>query len=162
MTTSNTYMHQVASELRHHHVRHTLFLLYMIVVIPTTCLLTMWYFSTYVGWISHGELETHTSTFGVKALSILFGGASLICGLGALFRHVWACMATRTFLFLSIFYPVGMYLLQMKHLHWHYHAPFSGFMWVAVPAAINGILWYLHTRTEHYMEPEYCRRCRNK
>lgn len=162
MATTHHYAQTLESELKHHHVRHALFLMYLIVVIPATCLLTMWYFSTYASWISHGELDVQPSTFGVKVLSVAFGLASLTCGLGTLFKRVWACTATPMFMFASIFYPVGMYLLQMKHLHWHYHAPFSGFMWVVIPAAINGVIWYLHTRTEHHMEPEYCRSCRNK
>lgn len=146
-------------ECSHHRFRHALFLLYLLLVIPVTCLLAMTYFHTYLDWISRGELDGNATITTMQVLSLAYIVSSVICGLAVLFHKVWACRVTQAFLLLSSFYPVAIYLLQMKNLHWHLHSPLVGFLWVLIPSVINGALWLLHTRSEHHMQIDYCQSC---
>ena len=143
-------------ERSHHRFRHTLFQLYLLLGIPITCLLTMTYFRTYHDWISRGELSSHSVMVVVQILSLVYIISSIICGLAVLFHKVWACRITQAFLLLSAVYPIAIYLLQMKNLRWHLHSPLIGFLWVLIPSAINGALWFMHTRSEQNMQIDRC------
>lgn len=158
---SNTLSNQ-DRECSHHKIRHTLFQIYLLVIVPITCLLAMTYFRTYMEWISRGELNGTPLMVGVQVLSLIYIVASVICGLGVLFHQPWAQKVTQNFLLLSVLYPLAIYLLQMKVLHWHLHSPFIGFLWVLVPAVINCAIWTMHSRSEHHMQIDYCLECRQK
>lgn len=149
-------------ECAHHGIRHTLFQAYLLVIVPITCLLAMTYFRTYLEWVSKGELNGAPLVMGMQLLSLVYIVASVICGLAVLFHQPWAQKVTQSFLLLSVLYPLTLYLLQMKVLHWHIHSPFIGFIWVLVPAIANCALWFMHTVSEHHMQIDYCLECRKQ
>ncbi|BBG28863.1 hypothetical protein [Zymobacter palmae] len=149
-------------ERTHHAIRHTLFQIYLLMVVPVTCLLAMTYFRTYLEWISRNELNGSPLMVSVQILSLMYIVASVICGLGVLFHQPWAQKVTQNFLLLSVLYPLSIYLLQMKILHWHLHSPFIGFVWVLVPALVNCAIWTMHARSEHHMQIDYCLECRKQ
>lgn len=149
-------------EYTHHGVRHALFQVYLLMVVPITCLFAMTYFRAYLDWISKGELNGSPLMMGVQILSLIYIVTSVICGLAVLFHQPWAQKVTQSFLLLSVLYPLAFYVLQMKVLHWHMHSPFIGFLWVLVPAIINCAIWIMHTRSEHHMQIDYCLECRKQ
>ena len=148
--------------LTHHIIRHTLFQVYLLMVVPITCLVAMTYFRTYLDWISRGELNGTPPVVGVQLISLVYIIASVICGLGVLFHQPWDQKATQQFLLLSVLYPIAIYLLQMKIMHWHLHSPSTGFLWILIPALVNCALWTMHTRSEHHMQIDYCLECRKR